>query len=399
MSEHFGAIILGSGQAGNPLASALAKAGKKTALIESKHVGGTCINEGCTPTKTMVASARIAHLARRGNDYGVYTGDVMVNPQVVRERKRAVVESFRSSSEKRLQSAENIELIYGRAEFIAPKAAKILLRDGGERELRADLVFINTGVRSATPKIEGIGNVMCYNNESIMELGEIPEHLMVLGGGYIGVEFTQMFRRFGSRVTLIQQGKQLLAREDEDVASAVAKILEEDGVRILLQAAAVSVHSGDGGVTLTVNVAGKEERFRGSHLLVATGRVPNTDALNLQVAGVETDAHGYIRVNERLETNVAGIYALGDVKGGPAFTHISYDDYRIVASNLLEGGTRTTSDRMVPYTVFIDPQLGRIGLTESEARIRGQNIRVAKMPCTSVARAIVLLRRMRRAAF
>lgn len=380
MTERFDAIILGSGQAGNPLAAALSKSGKKSALIESKHVGGTCINEGCSPTKTMVASARVAYLARRSGDYGVHVSDVSVDIERVRARKRALVESFRSASERGLRSLENLELIYGEARFVGPKCVTV-----NGRTLESEWIFINTGLRSTIPPIEGIANVPLLDNESVMELGELPEHLLVLGGGYVGLEFAQMFRRFGSRVTLIHAGQHLLASEDADIAEEIRKILVEDGIEVLLNAKATAA---SGRIELRVEVGEGARTIKGSHLLVAAGRAPNTEALDLKAAGIAVDERGFVRVNEFLETNVVGVYALGDVKGGPAFTHISYDDYRIVKSNLLDGGRRTTRNRFVPYTLFIDPQLGRVGLTEEAARRAGKKIRVAKMRMSQVARAI-----------
>ena len=382
--EEFDAIIIGSGQGGNPLAEALIAVGKKTAMIERQDVGGTCINRGCSPTKTMVASARVAYLAGRGADYGVRTGPVTVDMGRVRERKRAIVSSFRQSREKRLEKVK-ADLIRGEASFTGPKELRVALNDGGERLLRAAQIFIDTGTRSARPAIAGLDTVPCLDNDSIMELDHVPEHLLVLGGGYIGVEFGQMFRRFGSRVTVVQAGPQLLREEDEDVAAEVLKILREDGIDILLNARAKEVKPG---IALTVAIDGKTQTVEGSHLLLATGRVPNTDALKPAVGGVEIDQRGFIRVNDRLETSAPGVYALGDVKGGPAFTHISYDDYRILKANLLDGGRRTVSDRMVPFAVFMDPQLGRVGMTETEAKKSGRGMRVARMPMTSVARAL-----------
>jgi pyruvate/2-oxoglutarate dehydrogenase complex dihydrolipoamide dehydrogenase (E3) component len=387
-TEHFDAIILGSGQAGNPLASALAQAGKKTAIVEAKHVGGTCINTGCTPTKTMVASARVAYLARRGADFGVHTSPVSVDMAKVRDRKRKIVASFRSGNEKRLKSSQNIELMRGRAAFEGPHSVHVALNDGGERRLEADWIFINTGLRSSTPNVEGIGDVPFLDNESVMELDAVPEHLLVLGGGYIGVEFGQMFRRFGSRVTIVQSGAQLLTQEDPEIAGEVKKILEEDGVQVLLNAKVRGVSKDGSSIALRVDVSGSDTVVSGSHLLVATGRVPNTDALNLAAAGIEANEHGFVIVNERLETNVEGVHALGDVKGGPEFTHISYDDFRIIRANLIEGKSATTAGRMVPYTLYLDPQLGRIGMTEKEARKVGYQVRIARMPMTSVARAL-----------
>ena len=385
--ESFDAIIIGSGQGGNPLAEALIAAGKKTAMIERQDVGGTCINRGCSPTKTMVASARVAYLARRGSDYGVNLGSVAVDMGRVRERKRAIVSSFRQSRENRLAKV-HADLVRGEASFVGPRQLRVALRDGGERRLTATQIFIDTGTSSAVPSIPGIDTVPHLDNDSIMELDRVPEHLVILGGGYIGVEFSQMFRRFGSKVTVIQRGPQLLGEEDEDVVAEVAKILREDGIEILLNARTQKITQANGGIRLELTVEGKAQTVDGSDLLVATGRVPNTAALKPAAGGIETDERDFIRANERLETTAPGVYVIGDVKGGPQFTHISYDDYRILKTNLLDGGQRTTHDRMVPYTVFMDPQLGRVGMTEKEAQKSCRKIRVARMPMTSVARAL-----------
>ena len=386
--ERFDAIVLGTGQAGKPLALDLGAAGRRTAIIERGYVGGTCINVGCTPTKTMVASARVAYLARRAADFGVRCGPVAVDMVEVRQRKQAIVEDFRTGGQRRLETAENVELIFGEGRFTAPKVVEVTLRAGGTRTLTADAIFINTGGRPARPAIDGLDSVKALDSTSIMDLGAVPQHLLVLGGGYVGLEFAQMFRRFGSAVTVVQQGKQLLAREDPDVAEEVLKVLQEDGIEVLLQTEATRVQAAAGSVVLELRGPAGDRTVAGSHLLVAAGRVPNSDGLNLAAAGVRVDARGFISVNERLETNVAGIYALGDVKGGPAFTHISYDDYRIIRNNLHRGGHSTTRGRLVPYTVYIDPQLGRIGLTEQEARADGRTIRVAKIPVSWVARAL-----------
>ena len=386
-ATHYDAIVIGAGQAGGPLAGALARAGRRSALIERVHVGGTCINEGCTPTKTMVASARVAHLARRGADYGVRVGPVVVDMVAVRQRKRSIVESFRSGSERRLTTA-GLDLLMGEGRFIGPNAVEVRSA-GGTLALTAPLIFINTGGRPTRPGLPGIDSVPTLDSTSIMELGELPEHLLVLGGGYIGLEFSQMFRRFGSRVTVVQRAPQLVPREDADVSEEIRRILCEDGVEVLLETKAAWVGpAGDGRIRLAVQNGGDERMLVASHLLLATGRSPNTEALNLCTAGVVTDKSGFIKVNERLETSAPGVYALGDVKGGPAFTHISYDDFRIIRTNILEGGNATTRDRLVPNTVFIDPQLGRIGLTETEAREQGRKIQVAKMPMCYVARAL-----------
>ncbi len=389
-TEQYDCLILGSGQAANPLAVALASAGRKTMLVERTHVGGTCINEGCTPTKTMVASARVAYLARRGANYGVNVGGghITVNMERVRQRKRDIVTSFRGGSERRIAAAPNLDLLYGEASFIGPKTVRVTMAAGETRDLSAGTIFINTGERPAPPDVPGLDPARTLTSTTIMELDSVPSHLLVIGGGYIGLEFSQMFRRFGSQVTIIQRGRQLLVREDADIAGAVADILKEDGVEILLNSAPTGATMTGDSVTLHVKTPDGERDITGSHVLAAAGRVPNTDALNLAAAGVGADARGYIQVNERLETSAPGIYALGDVKGPPAFTHISYDDYRIIRANLLEGGHETTTGRLVPYTVYIDPQLGRVGLSEDEARRQGRAIQVAKMPMSHVARAL-----------
>ena len=376
----YDAIVIGAGQAGGPLSTALAGAGKRTLLIEREHIGGTCINDGCTPTKTMVASARVAYLARRAADYGVRTGPVSIDLAAVRQRKRDIVERFRSGSERRITRAAGLDLVRADARFVGPKTLEV---DGAQ--VTAELIFVNVGARPAQPSLPGLDRVSALDSTSIMELDTLPEHLLVLGGGYVGLEFGQMFRRFGSQVTIVQRGERLLGREDPDVADAVADILRQDGIDVLLNTAAVRVEPGP---RLVVRTAQTEQTLAGSHLLVAVGRVPNTDSLQLPATGLAVDQAGFLPANERLETAVPGIYALGDVKGGPAFTHISYDDYRVIKTNLLDGGTAVTTDRLVPYTVYIDPQLGRIGLSETEARASGRSIQVASMPMRRVARAL-----------
>ncbi len=372
-TTQYDAIVIGAGQAGGPLSTALANAGWKTAIIERVHVGGTCINEGCTPTKTMVASARVAYLARRGADYGVHTGPITIDMRKVRQRKRDIVDSFRNGSQSRIEDTEGVDLLMGEAHFTAPKTLEVAFPNGEHRQLTAPTIFINAGARPAKPSLPGIDNIPALDSTSIMELDSVPDHLLIIGGGYVGLEFGQMFRRFGSQVTIIQRGAKLLAREDPDVADAVANIMREDGIEVLLETKPLRVEQSAGGAI---------------HLTAAAGRVPNSDWLNLDATGVPTDKRGYIEVNERLETSVPGIYALGDIKGGPAFTHISYDDFRIIRTNLIEHGNATIRHRLVPYTVFIDPQLGRVGISESEARERKLNIKVAKMSMNYVARAL-----------
>ncbi|HEX7734664.1 MAG TPA: mercuric reductase [Ktedonobacteraceae bacterium] len=385
----YDAIVIGSGQAGGPLSTALAGAGLKTAIIEEEHIGGTCINEGCTPTKTMVASARVAYMAMHAADYGVQTGPISIDMTVVRKRKRDIVESFRGSGQKRIESAAGLDLLLGSARFIGEKTLEVKLRTGETRQLSAEKIFINTGARPAQPVVDGVEQVPVLNSTTIMELDSVPEHLLIIGGGYVGLEFGQMFRRFGSRVSIIQRGSHLLAQEDDDIADAVADILREDGIELFLQTTPLCVEQLDGGqLQLRVRTSSGEEVLHGSHLLMAAGRTPNSDHLNLAATGLRSDDHGFIPTNERLETGVPGIYALGDVKGGPAFTHISYDDFRVIRTNLLEQGNASIHGRLVPYTIYIDPQLGRVGLTESEARKQGLVIRVAKMPMSYVARAL-----------
>lgn len=384
----FDAIVIGTGQGGGPLSTALGGAGMKTAIIERSYVGGSCINYGCTPTKTMVASARVAHLARRGLDYGVRTGPVSVDLEIVRRRKRDIVESFRSGSERRVATADGVELIRGEASFTGPHELEIKLSEGGTRTLTAPRIFINTGARPSVPPIPGLDEVPSFDNASIMELDAVPKHLLVLGGGYIGLEFGQMFRRFGSEVTVLNRGRQLLAREDADVAAEVAKILAEDGINVLLQTETSRAELFNGGIRLSIRNQDGESTVEGTHLLVATGRVPDSQSLDLAAAGVEVDHAGFIKVDDRLETNVQGVYAMGDVKAGPAFTHISYDDFRVIRTNLIENGKASIRDRIVPYVVFIDPQLGRVGMSEREARATGRKIKVAKMPMNYVARAL-----------
>jgi pyruvate/2-oxoglutarate dehydrogenase complex dihydrolipoamide dehydrogenase (E3) component len=353
------------------------------ALIEKEHLGGTCVNTGCTPTKTMVASAQVSHYARQAARWGVRTGDVSVDLAKVVARKDQIVSQMRGGLERKVQQRKNLRLYRGHAHFLDPHRLGV-----GDQVLEGERIFINTGTRVAVPPLDGLDVVPYLTNATIMELTEVPEHLVVLGGGYIGLEFGQMFCRFGSRVTVVHNGGQILAREDADVAAELQKALEAEGLRFVLSARTTRVERQSRQVALTVQTGNGSETVAGSHLLVATGRRPNSDELGLEKAGVKTDAHGFIRVNNRLETDVPGIWALGDVKGGPAFTHISYNDYQIVYANLIEGRSLTTDNRHVPYSVFTDPQLGRVGLTEKEARASGRRLKVGKIPMGWVARAI-----------
>ncbi|HEU0169484.1 MAG TPA: mercuric reductase [Chloroflexota bacterium] len=375
MAEQFDALVIGSGQGGNPLVAALADAGWNCAMVEEALVGGTCVNVGCTPTKTMWNSARVAYLARRAADYGVNTGPISLDMPTVRARKQSMVDLWRSGSERSLQR-EHLELIRGHARFSGQHTVEV-----NGRELQGRVVVIDTGCRPARPDMTGLDSVPTLDSTSIMELNAVPEHLIVLGGGYIGIEFGQMFRRFGSRVTIVHRGPRLLSREDADVADGLAQILKEDGINLELNARVARIAPGiridlEGGGTIA-----------GSHLLVATGRTPNTELLNAPAGGVELDRRGFITVNERLQTTAQDVYAIGDVNGGPAFTHISYDDFRVLKRRLLDGDDATTTARQLPYCVFSDPMLGRIGMSETEARDSGRPIRVARLNMSRVARA------------
>jgi len=379
----YDAIVIGSGQAGNPLSHKLADHGQTVALVEKAHLGGTCINTGCTPTKTMVASAQVAYYARNAARWGVRTSDVSVDLPAIVARKQKIVESFRSGQQRNVDKRPNLHLYRGQAQFTAAHRLAV-----GDQVLEGQRIFINTGTRPAIPRIEGLDAAGYLTNATIMELTELPEHLLVLGGGYIGLEFGQMFHRFGSHVTVIHHSDQILPREDPEVAGELRKILEAEGLNFLLNTRTTRVERKNGQAVLAVEGPNGAATLSGSHLLVATGRTPNSDNLALEKAGVEKDSKGFIKVNSRLETSVPGIWALGDVKGGPAFTHISFNDYQIVYANLIEGKNLTIENRYVPYSVFTDPQLGGVGMTEKEARAKGYQLKIGKIPMSYVARAI-----------
>jgi pyruvate/2-oxoglutarate dehydrogenase complex dihydrolipoamide dehydrogenase (E3) component len=386
--DHYDAIVIGTSQGGRFLPADLAKAGQNVALIERDEVGGVCVNRGCTPTKTMVASARLAYQARRGAEYGVATDPVSVDMAAVRERKRAMVAGARQNYLSRLPQ-DGLDLINGEAHFTGPKTVEIALTGGGTRQISAPVIVIDVGSRPRPLAITGATEVPVLDSTSIMELDEVPEHLIILGGGYIGLEFGQMFRRFGSEVTIVQTAPRLMMIEDEDVSDEVAAIVREDGITVLTSATPVQVEpAGEGHLRLTVRTQDGEQQIEGSHLLSAIGRTPNADALTPEAAGIRLGDRGFIEVDEYLETSAPGVYAMGDVKGGPAFTHLSYDDYRILRANLIRHEKASTRGRIVPYTMFIDPQLGRAGMTEREARAQGRAIRVAKLPMSGVVRAI-----------
>jgi dihydrolipoamide dehydrogenase len=379
----FDAIVIGSGQAGNPLCQKLADKGWTVALIEKEHLGGTCINTGCTPTKTMLASAQVAHYAREAERWGVRAGAVTVDLPAVVSRKDRVVGQWRSGQERKVQERKTLHLHHGHGRFVDPRHVRV-----GDQVLESDRIFIDTGGRPAVPRLEGLSGIDYLTNATILELRELPEHLLVLGGGYIGLEFGQMFARFGSRVTVVHNSDHILPLEDGDVSEELHKALESEGIRFVLNARVTRALKQNGQVVLRQEGGGGDSEIRGSHLLVATGRKPNTDDLGLDTTGVQLTERGFIRVNNRLETNVPGIWALGDVKGGPAFTHISFNDYQIVYANLVEGKNLNTDNRLVPYSVFTDPQLGRVGITEKEARAQGYKVKIGKIPMAWVARAI-----------
>jgi pyruvate/2-oxoglutarate dehydrogenase complex dihydrolipoamide dehydrogenase (E3) component len=379
----YDAIIVGSGQGGNPLAFRLADLGWSVALIEKKNLGGTCINVGCTPTKTMVHRAQVAHYARNGSRWGVNAAGVTVDLAKIVAQKDEVVLSFRSGQQRRLDERKNLRLYRGHARFAEPHQLKI-----GEDLLESEKIFIDVGGRPNIPAIAGLSDVPFLTNESLMQLTAVPEHLLILGGGYIGLEFGQMFRRYGSRVTVIHRGAQIVPLEDPEIASELQKALEAEGLQFVLNARTEEVRQKDGAITLSCKSPAGGSAVSGSHLLVATGRIPNTDDLGLDKAGIALNKDGSIKVNNRLETSVPGVWALGDCKGGPAFTHISYNDFQIVYGNLVEGKSLSIENRIVPYCVFTAPQLGGVGLTEKEARAKGYKLKIGKCPMSYVARAI-----------
>lgn len=381
-------LLIGSGQAANPLAVAAANAGKRTMLVEQGEIGGTCVNRGCTPTKTLIASGLVAYLGRRAADFGIDVGSVSVDMPAVRERKRRIVDEWRSGSERSLASADNLEVVFGHARFTGSHAVEIALREGGTRSVSADVIVIDTGERPAPLAVDGEERVTILTSTTILELDEVPEHLLIVGAGPIGLEFGQLYRRLGAEVTMLQRSDRILRHEEPEIAAAITDILGEDGITVLTKATMTSVAKAGDGIDATITVDGGEQRLHVSHLLAAAGRVPNTDDLGLDAAGVNTDDRGYIPTSDGLETNVNGVYAVGDVRPGLKFTHISYDDYRILNQDLLGDGGRSVRDRLEPYTVFIDPQLGRVGMTEKQARDAGKRVKVATMPMSSVARAL-----------
>jgi pyruvate/2-oxoglutarate dehydrogenase complex dihydrolipoamide dehydrogenase (E3) component len=390
-ADSFDAIIIGAGQAGTPLAYALAEAGRSVAMIESEALGGSCINYGCAPTKALLASAQRAHHVRTAGELGIKAPEPEIDFAAVIERMHRLRQQSRESLKRKItEDRDGITLIRGRARFTAPHSLQVALVVGGEQQVTAPLIFINTGTKPAVPDVEGLaGSGYLTSDALLLNLKEQPEHLLIMGGSYIGVEFSQMFRRLGTRVTIIDKESRLMSREDPDVSHPLEVCLADAGVELVLNAETRRVaRAADGGITLTVATKGGERRLHGSHLLVAVGREPNTQDLGLEHTGIKLDEDGYIEVNEHLQTGTRGVYALGDVKGGPQFTHIAYDDYRIVRDNLLHHGQRTTEHRPLPYVVFTEPQLGRIGLSKTQAKEDGIPYRVSRLPARTIGRAV-----------
>jgi pyruvate/2-oxoglutarate dehydrogenase complex dihydrolipoamide dehydrogenase (E3) component len=385
MTLSFDALIIGTGQAGPSLAARLCAAGLKTAVFERKQFGGTCVNTGCMPTKTMVASAYAAHLARRAADFGVtLSGGVSVDMKQVKARKDAVSRASREGTESWLRSLPGCTVVTAHARFTSPRTVEA---DGVLYS--AERIFINVGGRAALPPLPGLQGVPYLTNSSMMEVDFLPRHLLVIGGSYVALEFAQMFRRFGSEVTIVEMGPRLVRREDEDVSSAIRDILVGEGIEVRLNAQCISVARRGTDVAARLDCSdGAEGEAVGSHLLLAAGRRPNTDDLGLQNAGIDLDGRGYIVVDEKLRTSAAGVWALGDCNGRGAFTHTSYNDYEIVAANLLDSESRTVADRIPAYALYIDPPLGRAGMTEAEARKKGLRVQVGKRPMTRVSRAV-----------
>jgi pyruvate/2-oxoglutarate dehydrogenase complex dihydrolipoamide dehydrogenase (E3) component len=384
--ERYEALVLGSGAGGKLVSWHLAKSGRRTAVVERKWIGGSCPNINCLPSKNEVWSAKVADLVRHAAQFGMATGPTAIDMVRVRQRKRDMVAGL-VETHLQLYKESGTELIMGSGRFVAAKTLEVRLNDGGVRVLAGDRVFLNVGTHAAIPPVPGLAEAGPMTNIELLEIDRLPEHLVVLGGGYVGLEFAQAYRRFGSRVTVVQHGPQLLDREDPDVAEEIHRILGGEGIEVLLAAEVLGVEGRSGsGVRLRVRTGGKEQTLAGSDILVATGRTPNTAGIGLDVIGVELDPRGYIKVNDRLETSAPGVWAIGECAGSPQFTHVSEDDFRIIRDNLA-GGRRSTRDRLIPYCLYTDPPLAHVGLSEKEARQRGVAVRVANLPMAAVLRA------------
>ncbi|HDR8964166.1 mercuric reductase [Burkholderia vietnamiensis] len=383
MTQHFDAIVIGTGQAGPPLAARLAGAGMKVAIVERGRFGGTCVNTGCIPTKTLIASAYAAHLARRAHEYGVSAGPVSVDMKAVKARKDAIAGRSNHGVEQWVRGLDHTTVLQGHARFEQADTVRV-----GDELLQAERIFINVGGRAQIPPIPGLDTVPYLTNSTMMDVDFVPEHLVIVGGSYIGLEFGQMYRRFGARVTIVEKGPRLIQREDDDVSQAVQEILAGEGIDVQLGANCLRARRDGERVVVGLDCDGGGREVAGSHLLLAVGRVPNTDDLGLERAGVATDSRGYITVDEQLRTNVPGIWALGDCNGRGAFTHTAYNDYEIVAANLLDDDPRKVSDRIPAYALYIDPPLGRVGMTLAQAKQSGRRLLVGTRPMTRVGRAV-----------
>ena len=383
MPTHYDAIVIGTGQAGPSLAARLAKAGRRTAVLERRRFGGTCVNVGCIPTKTLVANARAIHMARRGAEFGFTTGgDVRVDMSRVKARKDAVVRQSNEGVERWMKSTAGLTVYEGHGRFTGPHTVEV-----NDNVLQADEIFINVGARAAVPNMPGVRDVPFLTNAGILELDVVPEHLTVVGGSYIGLEFAQMYRRFGSRVTVVEQGDRLIPREDEDVSATLQQILEEEGIAVRLRATCIGLQKTPGGAAVTIECTQGAPEVEASHVLLAVGRRPNTDDLGLDAAGIATDARGFITVDDQCRASVPGVWALGDCNGRGAFTHTAYNDYEVVAANLFDGDPRRTSDRIPCYALYTDPPVGRVGMTTREARASGKSVLVGYRPMSKVSRA------------
>jgi len=384
------AIIIGSGQAAKPLSQKLSEAGWKTVMIEKSEadLGGVCANVGCTPTKTLIASAKVMHTSRTAEKHGISVSDLKINFAATQKRKDKIVKDSKTGLLERIEDAKNLELVYGTASFSGEKTVTVKKPNGENQKFTAPYIFINAGSRPSIPKIEGLDNVKWYDSTGILALEKIPEKLIVIGAGYIGLELGQMYSRFGSDVTIIESSDQIMSGEDADIAESLQDLLEKEGLKFILNASVESVKAKDENFTITYSKTGKNHELSGTHLLVATGRESNADGLNPEAAGIKLDKKGYIKVDDKLETNIKGVFALGDINGGPQFTHIAYNDFVILHENIVEKGDASTKDRIVPYTMFTDPQLGRVGLSEDEARKKGLDFKVLKIEGKRITRGL-----------
>ena len=386
--KNFDAIIIGAGQAGTPLAKKLAESGMKTAIIEKRMVGGTCIIDGCTPTKTMIASAKAAYQARNAEKLGVVIGEVKIDLKKIKKRKDEIVAMFQGSAQKGIDSTKGLTLFMGKASFTSKRELKVELENGKTETLSADLIFVNTGAKTIIPDIKGLADIDYLTSTTILDIEEVPDHLIIIGGNYIGLEFGQMFSRFGSKITILEKAPHVLAREDQEIADEICKVLGNEKIDVLTDVDIAEVKKTKSGLSVEIKDKSGSRKINCSHVLVAAGRKPQTRELGLSYAGVKTDEQGHVITNTKLETNIKGIYALGDVKGGPSFTHIAYNDYTIVYRNLVNKDKLSIKNRPIPYCMFTDPQLARIGISENEAKAKGLHYKVALLPMANVARGI-----------